>query len=111
MSETHAVVDENEVENNQLNVEVPPNTRKWTRSHPQSQIIGEPSESIKTRKATVSETLIAGFLSEIEPKKTFEALNDPDWILTMQVELAEFERNEVWKIHYWYEMGLSQQKR
>jgi hypothetical protein len=37
-------------------------------------------------------------LSEIEPKKTHEALDDPDWIQAMQEELAEFDRNEVWRL-------------
>ena len=79
-------------------VQALPSTRKWTRSHPQTQIIGDPSESVKTRKATENETLYAGFLSEIEPKKTHEALDDPDWIQAMQEELAEFDRNEVWRL-------------
>jgi len=115
---THAVVDENDDANNMQDVQVLPSTRKWTRGHPQNQIIGDPSDSVKTRKAIENETLYAGFLSEIEPKKTYEALDDPDWVHAMQKELVEFDRNEVWKtcatavgkVHRWHEMGLSQQK-
>ena len=37
-------------------------------------------------------------LSKEEPKKVEEALLDPDWILAMQEELNQFERNKVWKM-------------
>ncbi len=36
------------------------------------------------------------FTSKIEPKRVKEALNDPDWILAMQEELNQFQRNDVW---------------
>ncbi|KAL8115310.1 hypothetical protein AgCh_021962 [Apium graveolens] len=38
------------------------------------------------------------FRSHEEPKKVEEALMDPDWILAMQEELNQFERNKVWKL-------------
>ena len=34
----------------------------------------------------------------IEPKKVDEALNDEFWVLAMQEELNQFERNEVWTL-------------
>ncbi|KAJ9542558.1 hypothetical protein OSB04_029064 [Centaurea solstitialis] len=37
--------------------------------------------------------LFGGFLSEFEPTKTQDALSDPEW-----EELAEFERNRVWRL-------------
>ncbi|KAI3681450.1 hypothetical protein L6452_36246 [Arctium lappa] len=40
----------------------------------------------------------AEFLSSLEPKKASEALRDPDWILAMQDELLQFERNKVWRL-------------
>ncbi|KAJ9556774.1 hypothetical protein OSB04_011388 [Centaurea solstitialis] len=37
-------------------------------------------------------------LSEFEPSDVSQALTDPDWVLAMQEELAEFERNKVWRL-------------
>ena len=35
------------------------------------------------------------FVSIIEPKNIDEAINDEHWIITMQDELNQFERNQV----------------
>jgi len=35
-------------------------------------------------------------VSLIEPKNHLEALDDPNWIVAMQEELDQFERNQVW---------------
>src|SRR3954463_419175 len=34
----------------------------------------------------------------VEPKKVFDDLEDPDWIVAMHEELNNFERNKVWKL-------------
>ena len=34
----------------------------------------------------------------MEPKKVEEALQDPDWVIAMQEELNQFERQKVWKL-------------
>ncbi|MFY0277418.1 hypothetical protein, partial [Escherichia coli] len=34
----------------------------------------------------------------IEPKKVYEALEDPAWVIAMQEELNNFERNKVWTL-------------
>ena len=75
-----------------------PPQRKWTKSHPFELIIGETSSRVKTRRATQEECLYSSFLSKEEPKKLEDALMDPDWVLAMQEELNQFERNEVWKL-------------
>ena len=36
--------------------------------------------------------------SLIEPKNVYEALTDSDWIMAMQDELHQFERNQVWHL-------------
>ncbi|KAJ9544584.1 LOW QUALITY PROTEIN: hypothetical protein OSB04_024291 [Centaurea solstitialis] len=77
--EVLAVQDENDATNNQQTYVTHPHTRKWTRDHPPSQIIGR-------------------FLSEFDPSDVSQALTDPDWVLAMQEELAEFERNKVWRL-------------
>ncbi|KAJ9539063.1 hypothetical protein OSB04_031796 [Centaurea solstitialis] len=98
--EVFAVQDENDATNNQQAYVTLPHTRKWTRDHPPSQIIGSPSQPVTTRSAKNVEHLIlfGGFLSEFEPSDVSQALTDPDWVLAMQEELAEFERNKVWRL-------------
>ena len=61
-------------------------------------IIGDPDARVRTRCATEDECNYSGFLSEMEPKKVEEALQDPDWVIAMQEELNQFERQKVWKL-------------
>ncbi|GJS97062.1 retrovirus-related pol polyprotein from transposon TNT 1-94, partial [Tanacetum coccineum] len=56
------------------------------------------SMAAKLIVASASECLFADFLSEIEPKKVFEALKHPGWVDTMQKELNQFYRNKVWTL-------------
>ncbi|KAI3771392.1 hypothetical protein L6452_02556 [Arctium lappa] len=51
--------------------------QRWTRDHPIDQILGDP---------------------DAEPKKTDDALRDPNWVSAMQEELIEFTRNKVWNL-------------
>ncbi|GJW30223.1 retrovirus-related pol polyprotein from transposon TNT 1-94 [Tanacetum coccineum] len=67
-------------------------------------IIGEPLVGITTRSrikdsdaASASERLYVNFLSEMEPKKLFESLEKEGWIIAMQEELNQNERNKIWK--------------
>ena len=39
-----------------------------------------------------------GLLSVIEPAKVDEALSDDGWILAMQEELNQFQRNDLWDL-------------
>ena len=34
----------------------------------------------------------------MEPLKVEQALGDPDWVMAMQEEFNNFERNQVWKL-------------
>ena len=61
-------------------------------------IIGDPDTGVRTRRATHNECNYSGFLSEMEPKKVEDALIDPDWVISMQDELNQFERQNVWKL-------------
>jgi hypothetical protein len=38
------------------------------------------------------------FVSFHEPKHVDEALDDPDWVISMQEELNNFTRNQVWEL-------------
>nr|GEU68116.1 hypothetical protein [Tanacetum cinerariifolium] len=65
-------------------------------------ILGELQDEVTTRskirdsKATsVHECLYVNFLSEIKPKKLIEALKEEGWMIAMQEELNQFERNKV----------------
>ena len=60
--------------------------------------MGDPQAGVQTRSATRNECFFSGFLSQVEPKKTEEALIDPDWVIVMQDELNQFERQKVWKL-------------
>ncbi|KAJ9567460.1 hypothetical protein OSB04_003426 [Centaurea solstitialis] len=92
-----AIRDENNARNN-MDYDPLPHSRKWTRSHSTTNIIGNPSAPLMTRSSKKDENLIlfGGFLSQFKPTKTQDALSDPDWVRAMQEELAEFKRNRVW---------------
>ncbi|KAJ9552479.1 hypothetical protein OSB04_016524 [Centaurea solstitialis] len=94
-----AIRDENDARNN-MDYDPLPHSRKWTRSHSSTNIIGSPSAPVTTCSSKKDENLImfGGFLSQFEPAKTQDALSDPDWVRAMQEELAEFERNRVWRL-------------
>nr|GEW42468.1 retrovirus-related Pol polyprotein from transposon TNT 1-94 [Tanacetum cinerariifolium] len=68
-------------------------------------IIGEPLAGITTRgrikdsdPALASECLYVNFLSEMKPKKLIKALKEEGWIIAMQEELNQFERNKFWTL-------------
>ncbi|KAL8118058.1 hypothetical protein AgCh_015817 [Apium graveolens] len=88
-------VDNIEVSSSRANL---PQPRKWTKDHPFELIIGDVSSRVQTRRATQEECLYSSFMSKEKPKKVEETLLDPDWILAMQEELNQFERNKVWKL-------------
>ncbi|GJW02097.1 retrovirus-related pol polyprotein from transposon TNT 1-94 [Tanacetum coccineum] len=65
-------------------------------------ILGEHQAGVTIRSrvrdseaASAHECLYVNFLSEIEPKKLVEALEEEGWIIAMQGELNQFERNKV----------------
>ena len=70
----------------------------WSRDHPWKLIKGDPEVGVQTRRASQNECYFSGFLSEIEPKKVEEAIEDSDWVIAMQEELNQFEQQKVWKL-------------
>lgn len=38
------------------------------------------------------------FVSQIEPSKVDESLSDDQWIISMQEELNQFKRSQVWEL-------------
>ncbi|KAG9453422.1 hypothetical protein H6P81_006326 [Aristolochia fimbriata] len=71
------------------------------KNHPTEAIIGDLHEGVKTRGIDVNYRDMVCFVcytSSQEPKKVEEALNDEYWVLAMQEELHQFERNKVWRL-------------
>ncbi|KAK0570386.1 hypothetical protein LWI29_000343 [Acer saccharum] len=71
----------------------------WVRKlHDKEDIIGEVNEGVRTRRQLANLISYTCYTSQIEPKKVEEALNDEFWVLAMEEELNQFERNEVWTL-------------
>ncbi|GJU79888.1 putative ribonuclease H-like domain-containing protein [Tanacetum coccineum] len=87
--------------------------------HPKSQILGDPKSAVQTRSKVQQKSgahalisyiqkqqrnnhkdqqhcLFACFLSQEEPKKISEALQDDSWVQAMQEELLQFRLQQVW---------------
>nr|GEY76854.1 retrotransposon protein, putative, unclassified [Tanacetum cinerariifolium] len=67
--------------------------------HPLEQVIGEPSWPILTRNQLRSigdMCMYALTVSIMEPKNVKEAMTDPAWIDSIQEELLQFKRLDVW---------------
>ncbi|GJU48308.1 putative ribonuclease H-like domain-containing protein [Tanacetum coccineum] len=98
---------------------VPNHTLRIHNAHPQSQILGDPNTPVQTRsslkKITEAHALVsyiqaqqrsnhkdqqhclfACFLSQSEPRKVSEALEDESWVEAMQEELLQFKLQQVW---------------
>nr|GEV20291.1 retrovirus-related Pol polyprotein from transposon TNT 1-94 [Tanacetum cinerariifolium] len=72
---------------------------QWTKDHPLEQVIGEPSRPVLTRNQLRSDgdmCMYALTVSTMEPKNVNEAMKDPAWIDSMQEELLQFKRLDVW---------------
>uniref|UniRef100_A0A2N9IFL9 CCHC-type domain-containing protein n=1 Tax=Fagus sylvatica TaxID=28930 RepID=A0A2N9IFL9_FAGSY len=67
-------------------------------NHPKELIIGEIEHGVSTRSKLKDICNNMAFLSQIEPKNINEAIEDESWILAMQEELNQFERNKVWTL-------------
>nr|GFB26332.1 hypothetical protein [Tanacetum cinerariifolium] len=78
-----------------------PSEHRWTKDHPLEQVIGNPSQSVRTRRQLESDGEMCMFaltVSRTEPKNIKEAMADSAWIESMQEELHRFDRLEVWEL-------------
>nr|GEZ81828.1 hypothetical protein [Tanacetum cinerariifolium] len=78
-----------------------PSEHRWTKDHPLEQVIGTPSQSVRTRRQLESDGEMCMFaltVSRTEPKNIKEAMADSAWIESMQKELHQFDRLDVWKL-------------
>nr|GEZ17247.1 retrovirus-related Pol polyprotein from transposon TNT 1-94 [Tanacetum cinerariifolium] len=72
-----------------------PSEHRWTKDHPLEQVIGNPSQSVRTRRQLESDAEICMFtltVSRTEPKNIKEAMVDSAWIESMQEKLHQFDR-------------------
>ncbi|GJZ21735.1 hypothetical protein Tco_0558774 [Tanacetum coccineum] len=76
-------------------------TDKWNKIHSIEQVIGDPSKplTIRSRLQTNAELcMYALIVSIIEPKNIKEAMLDHSWIESLQDELNQFKRLDVWEL-------------
>nr|GEU87480.1 hypothetical protein [Tanacetum cinerariifolium] len=76
-----------------------PHEFQWTKDHPLEQVIGEPSRPVLIRNQLRSDgdmCMYALSMSTMEPKNVKEAMTDLAWIDSVQEELLQFKRLDVW---------------
>nr|GFC52150.1 retrovirus-related Pol polyprotein from transposon TNT 1-94 [Tanacetum cinerariifolium] len=75
-----------------------PSEHRWTKDHPLQQVIGNPSQSVRTRRQLESDGEMCMFaltVSRTELKNFKEAMADSAWIESMQEELHQFDQLDV----------------
>ncbi|KAH9751651.1 Integrase catalytic domain-containing protein [Citrus sinensis] len=90
--------EEPNVEQNEGTSQTLPKEWRYVSSHPKDVILGDPSRGITTRSSLRNTCEHNTFISQIEPKSFEDAENDESWIMAMQEELNQFERNNVWEL-------------
>ena len=68
------------------------------RDHPIDNILGSLRKGVTTRSHFPNFCQFYSFVSSLVPLKVEQALGDPDWVMAMQEELNNFERNQVWTL-------------
>ncbi|GKC78790.1 retrovirus-related pol polyprotein from transposon TNT 1-94, partial [Tanacetum coccineum] len=74
---------------------------QWTKDHPLTQVRGNPSKPVQTRRQLATDPEMCMFaltVSIVEPKNIKEAMADSAWIEAMQEELHQFDRLQVWEL-------------
>ena len=71
-----------------------PKDWQFKKAHPQELIIGDTTKGVTTRSKFKLFVNLA-FISQIEPKNIDDDLCDEFWVLAIQEELNQFERNKV----------------
>nr|GEZ59005.1 hypothetical protein [Tanacetum cinerariifolium] len=74
-----------------------PSEHRWTKDYLLEQVIGNPSQSVRTRRQLELDAEMCMFtltVSQTEPKNIKEAMANSTWIESMQEELHQFDRLE-----------------
>ncbi|KAH9792991.1 Integrase catalytic domain-containing protein [Citrus sinensis] len=90
--------EETNAEQNEGTSQTLPKELRYVSSHPKDVILGDPSRGVTTRSSLRNTCEHAAFISQIEPKSFADEENDESWIMAMQEELNQFERNNVWEL-------------
>nr|GFC37808.1 integrase, catalytic region, zinc finger, CCHC-type, peptidase aspartic, catalytic [Tanacetum cinerariifolium] len=72
-----------------------PSEHRWTKDHLLEQVIGNPSQSVRTRRQLESDgemRMFALIVSQTKPKNIKKAMANSAWIKSMQEELHQFVR-------------------
>ncbi|GJR31785.1 integrase, catalytic region, zinc finger, CCHC-type containing protein [Tanacetum coccineum] len=75
---------------------------RWTKNYPIEQVIGDPSKPVMTRNRLQTDAEVCMYaltVSTIELKHIKEAMFDASWIESMQDELNQFKRLDVWELN------------
>ncbi|KAM0916349.1 hypothetical protein ACQ4PT_010232 [Festuca glaucescens] len=68
------------------------------RGHTLDKVVGDLRKQMTTRRQLANFSDHQAYISMVEPKKVFDALEDPDWLDAMHEELNNFKRNKVWRL-------------
>ncbi|GJW20090.1 hypothetical protein Tco_0030712 [Tanacetum coccineum] len=80
---------------------VQPSIHVWTKAHPLDQVIGDPSRLVMRRSRLVTDSELCMYtltISTTKQKNIKEAMADHSWIESMQDELYQFQRLDVWEL-------------
>ena len=66
--------------------------------HPKDLIIGDPSRGVKIRSTFRENHDYLVFVSQIESKTIEKIESNLNWLIAMQEELNQFERNNIWTL-------------
>nr|GEV21617.1 retrovirus-related Pol polyprotein from transposon TNT 1-94 [Tanacetum cinerariifolium] len=76
-------------------------TDLWTKNHPIEQVIGDPSKPVMTGRILDTDAelcMYALIVITMEPKNINQAMLDHSWMESMQDELNQFKRLDVWEL-------------
>ncbi|GJW29969.1 hypothetical protein Tco_0046844 [Tanacetum coccineum] len=71
-----------------------PSAQRWTKDHPLEQVIGNPSQLVRTRRQLETDDEMCMFaltVNQTKPKNIKEAMVDSAWIESMQEELHQMD--------------------
>ena len=86
--------------NDEVSISKKPSSRV-IKNHPDSNIIGSLDEGFCLRKGNIflaNHVTYHCYLTQFEPKRVEEALQDENWVESMHEELNQFMRSDVWEL-------------
>nr|GEZ73876.1 retrovirus-related Pol polyprotein from transposon TNT 1-94 [Tanacetum cinerariifolium] len=81
--------------------QVQPSTHFWKKDRPLDQVISDPSKPVMTHQRLNTDSEVCMYaltVSTNEPNNIKEAMANHSWIESMQDELSQFERFQVWEL-------------